>query len=65
LVEDSLATGRVAVAIAGDALVDIVVTDLGIEHGLDTSFEPNFGIIDFAPGLDELCHSDAEDVDGG
>lgn len=36
LVEDALATCGVAVAVAGDALVDGVVVELGVEEGFDT-----------------------------
>lgn len=46
LVKDSLATGGVAVAVAGDALVDIVVVDLGIEESFDAGFEAEFGVVD-------------------
>lgn len=64
LVEDALAAGAVAVAVAGDALVDVVVVDLRVEHGLDASFEAQFRIVDLSAGLDELGHAHAEDVDG-
>ena len=47
LIEDTLPTCRVAVAVAGDALVHIVVIDLGIEEGFDAGFEAEFGIIDY------------------
>ena len=59
LVEDALAAGGVAVAVACNALVDLVVVDLGIEHGLDAGFEAEFMVIDFASGLDELGHANA------
>jgi len=35
LVEDALAAGGVAVAVAGDALVDGVVVELGVQQGFD------------------------------
>lgn len=70
LVEDALTAGRVAVTVAGNALVDIVVIDLCIEEGFDAGFEAEFGVIDcgevrkaegnggigftFASGFDEL-----------
>ena len=57
LVEDSLAAGGVAVAVAGDALVDVVVVDLCIKHGFDASFETELGVVDFASGLDEFGHA--------
>ena len=57
LVEYSLATGGVAVAVAGDALVDVVVVDLCIKHGFDASFETELGVVDFASGLDEFGHA--------
>jgi hypothetical protein len=62
LVEYSLAAGGVAVAVAGYALVDVVVVDLGIEHGFDAGFEAELGVVDFSSGLDELGHAHAEDV---
>lgn len=64
LVEDALAAGGITVAVASDALVDIVVVDLGIKEGLDTGFEAELGVVDGAAGLDELGHAHAEDVDG-
>ena len=42
LVEDALATGAVAVAIAGDALVDVVVVDLRVNEGFDAGFVAEF-----------------------
>ena len=69
LVEDALAAGRVAIAVAGDALFDIIVVDLGVEEGFDAGFEAEFGVVDcedserdvmemglptFASGLHEL-----------
>lgn len=46
LVEDALAAGRVAVAVAGDALFDIVVVDLSVEEGFDAGFKAEFGVVD-------------------
>ena len=48
LVEDPLTAGRVAVAVAGDALIDIVVIDLGVQEGFDAGFEAEFGVVDCA-----------------
>ena len=48
LVKDSLAAGGVAIAVAGDALVDIVVIDLGVEEGFDPRFEAKFRVVDCA-----------------
>lgn len=39
LVENTLATGRVTVAVACNTGIDIVVVDLGIDHRLDTSLK--------------------------
>jgi hypothetical protein len=64
LVEHALAARRVAIAVARNALVNVVVVDVRIEHGFDTGLEAELGVVDLATGLDELCHSDAEDVDG-
>ena len=46
LVEDALTAGRVAVTVAGNALVNIVVVDLSIEEGFDAGFEAEFGVVD-------------------
>ena len=54
LVEDALAACRIAVAVACDALVDIVVVDVRIKHGLDTSLEAELRVVDLAARLDEL-----------
>ena len=62
LVEDSLAAGGVAIAIACNALIDIVVVDLGIEHSFDTSFESELSVVNLSSWLDELGHAHAEDV---
>lgn len=62
LVEHTLATGAVTVAVAGHALINIIVVDLGIKHGLDTSLKTELGVVDLATGLDELGHAHAEDV---
>lgn len=59
LVEDTLAAGRVTIAVAGDALVDVVVVDLGVEHGFDTCLIAKFRVVDFATGLDEFGHAHA------
>lgn len=64
LVEDALSAGRVAVAVARDTLVDIVVVDVCVEHGFDTRFEAELRVVDFAAGFDEFGHADAEDVGG-
>ena len=47
LIEDSLAAGRVAEAVAGDALIDIVIVDLGVKKSFDAGFEPKLGVVDF------------------
>ena len=39
LVEDALAGRRVAVAVAGDAGVDVVVVELGVEQGFGAGFQ--------------------------
>ena len=48
MVEDPLATGGVAIAVAGDTLIDIVVVDLGVEKGFDPRFEAEFRVVDCA-----------------
>jgi hypothetical protein len=62
LIKDSLAAGGIAVTIAGNALVDIIVTDLGIEHSLHTSFKSQLSVINLSSRLDELGHAYAKDV---
>ena len=47
MVKDALATGRVAVAVASDALIDIVVVDLGVKKSFDAGFEAKFGVVDY------------------
>ena len=65
LVEYALPAGGIAVAVACDALFDVVVVDLRIEERFDTGFVAELGVVDFSAWFDELGHSDAEDVDGG
>ena len=46
MIEDALATGAVAIAVASHTLLDIVVIDLSVEKGFDTGFEAEFVVID-------------------
>lgn len=62
LVEDTLAAGGVTVTVAGNTLVNIVVADLGVKHGLDTGLETELGVVNLSARLDELGHAYAEDV---
>ena len=62
LVKHALATGRIAVAVARNASLDLIIVDLRIKHCFDTSFEPQFGVVDLSAWLDELGHAYAEDV---
>ena len=39
LVEDALAAGGVAIAVAGDGLVDLIVVDAGVEEGFYAGFK--------------------------
>ncbi|KAB8670408.1 hypothetical protein FH972_026321 [Carpinus fangiana] len=64
LVEDALAAGGVTVDIACNALLDVIVVDVGVEHGLDAGLVAKLCVVDLAAGLDELGHAHAEDVDG-
>ena len=59
LVEDPLAGGRVAVAVAGDAGVDVVVGDLGVQQGFCASFEAEFGVLAQGAWFDEGGEADA------
>ena len=63
LVKDALSTRAVAVAVACDPLVDVVVVHPRVQHGFHAGFEAHLGIVDLAAGLDELGHADAENVD--
>lgn len=64
LVEDSLATGRIAIAVARHSLVDLVVVDLRVQHCLHAGFEAEFMVVDLSSWLDEFGHSYAEDIGG-
>ena len=64
LVEDTLATYAVTIAVAGDTLLDIVIVDFGIEHCLDTGLVAQLGVVNLASGLDKFCHPYAYHVDG-
>jgi hypothetical protein len=64
LVEDALSASRVSVAITRNALINLVVVDVRVEHGLNTSFETKLRIIDLSTGLDELGHAYTKDIDG-
>jgi hypothetical protein len=64
LVEDALTACRIAVAVACDTLVNVVVVDVRVEHSLDTGLKAELWVVDLAAGLDELRHAYAEDVDG-
>ena len=46
LVENALAAGGVAITVAGNGLVYIVIVELGIEKGFDASFKAKFSVID-------------------
>ncbi len=65
LIEHPLPAGAVAVAVAGDALVDVIVVNLGVEEGFDAGFEAEFGVVDLSAGFDEFGHANAQDVGGG
>ncbi|KFX92965.1 hypothetical protein V490_05049, partial [Pseudogymnoascus sp. VKM F-3557] len=62
LVEDTLTAGGVTVAVAGNTLVNIIVADLGVKHGLDTGLETELSVVNLSARLDELGHANAEDV---
>ncbi len=65
LIEHTLAACAIAVAVTRYALIHIIVVDLRIKHGLDASFKPQFGVIDFSSRFDELGQPDTKDVGGG
>lgn len=64
LVEDALAAGTITVDVASNTLVDIIVSDLRVEHGLDAGLVAQLIVVDLATGLDELGHAHAQDVGG-
>jgi len=64
LVEDSLSASRIAIAVTCNALVDVVVVDVRVKHGLDTRLKAQLWVVNLATRLDELGHAHAEDVDG-
>ena len=47
LVEDALTAGAIAVAVAGDAQLDIVIIDLGVEEGFNACFEAELSVVDY------------------
>lgn len=59
LVEDALPARAVAVAVARDALLDVVVRDVRVQQRLDARLEPELRVVDLAAGLDELGHAHA------
>ena len=62
MVEDTLAARGIAVAIAGDTLVDFVVRNMGIQHSFDAGFEAELSVVDLSAGLDEPGHAHAENI---
>lgn len=57
LVEDALAGCGVAVAVAGDACLNVVVVDLCIEHGFGAGFKAEFWVLSATAWFDELGHA--------
>ena len=47
------------ITIACYALINVVVVDVSIEHGLNTSFEAQLWVVDLASGLNKFSHSNA------
>ena len=62
LIEYALTAGTIAIAVACDSLVDVVVVDLGVQEGFDAGFETEFGVIDLAARFDEFGQTYAEHV---
>ena len=60
LVEDALAGGRVAEAVARHAQLDVVVRDLRVQHRLDAGLEAELRVGAQLARLDELRQADAE-----
>ena len=62
LVKHPLAAGTVAVTVACDTLLDVVIINTSVEEGFDAGFEAELGVIDLSAGFDELSHADTEYV---
>lgn len=62
LVEDLLATCRIAIAIASNTLIDVVVIDASIQHGFDSSFETELWVVNQVTRLYELGQSNPHHV---
>lgn len=63
LVKDSLATGGISVAVAGNSGVDFIIVGLRVDEGFDAGFKTEFSVVDFSTRFDELGHAYTEDVD--
>lgn len=48
LVEDALAAGRVAIAVACNTLVDVVIVYLSIKESFDPGFKAEFVVVDYS-----------------
>ena len=59
LVEDTLTAGTIAIAVACNSLVNVVIVDVCVHQGLDTSFVSELCVVDFATRLEELGHANA------
>ena len=53
LVEDSLATSRIAVAVACYTYLDVIIVDAGIEHCFAACLEAQFGVVHKVAWFDE------------
>jgi hypothetical protein len=64
LVEDPLAACCIAVAVARNSGLDIIIVDLSIQHSLDAGLIPHLRICTLLSRFDELGQTYAQDVGG-
>ena len=62
LIENALARACFACAETTDSSLHVIIRDLCIQHGFDTSLEAKFGVGVLALGLEKLGDADAEHV---
>lgn len=62
LVENSLPRRRIAIAVACNTSLDVVVVDLRVQHCFHTSLIAHFGVAPLGAWLDEFGQADAQHV---
>ena len=61
-IENTLAACAVAIYIASNALLDLIIVDSRIQKSFDTGLEAQIGIVDESSRLDEFGKTHADDV---